>query len=212
MGERGAKNEAGHRRRHRGHGRHRARAVAAGALGFSTSRTMVHRALDGEPVPGTFAAEDELFGIGRALGELGRRRVRTRPGGSAGEDVIVAREGGRLDGPAVGRDRAAGDLRHAPGRRRHPISGSSCSTCARRPRPKAPRCARRCRPAPSACCRATRPPQHPRRRAGLHRAEGRGARLRGARRAPFRSRGQSVHRRRRPRRRDPQSASTTPIR
>jgi N-acyl-D-amino-acid deacylase len=40
-------------------------------LGFSTSRTIVHRAVDGEPVPGTFAAEDELFGIGQALASLG---------------------------------------------------------------------------------------------------------------------------------------------
>ena len=39
-----------------------------------------HRAIDGEPVPGTFAAEDELFGIGRALGELGTRRVRAGAG------------------------------------------------------------------------------------------------------------------------------------
>lgn len=46
--------------------------VAAGALGFSTSRTMLHRAIDGEPVPGTFAPEDELFGVGRPLGELGQ--------------------------------------------------------------------------------------------------------------------------------------------
>jgi N-acyl-D-aspartate/D-glutamate deacylase len=46
--------------------------IAAGAVGFSTSRTLLHRAVDGEPVPGTFAAEDELLGIGRALGDLGR--------------------------------------------------------------------------------------------------------------------------------------------
>ena len=45
--------------------------IRAGALGFSTSRTIMHKAVDGEPVPGTFAAEDELFGIGRVLGELG---------------------------------------------------------------------------------------------------------------------------------------------
>ncbi|HEY5013502.1 MAG TPA: amidohydrolase family protein, partial [Acidimicrobiia bacterium] len=45
--------------------------IRAGALGFSTSRTIVHMAIDGEPVPGTFAAEDELFGIGSVLGELG---------------------------------------------------------------------------------------------------------------------------------------------
>jgi N-acyl-D-amino-acid deacylase len=46
-------------------------AVEAGALGFSTSRTFLHNAKDGEPVPGTFASEDELIGIGRALGEAG---------------------------------------------------------------------------------------------------------------------------------------------
>ncbi|HEV7732976.1 MAG TPA: amidohydrolase family protein [Candidatus Binatia bacterium] len=46
--------------------------IAAGAVGFSTSRTLLHRAIDGEPVPGTFAAEDELLGIGRVMGELGR--------------------------------------------------------------------------------------------------------------------------------------------
>jgi N-acyl-D-aspartate/D-glutamate deacylase len=42
--------------------------IAAGALGFTTSRTILHRSIDGEPVPGTFAAEDELLGIGRAMG------------------------------------------------------------------------------------------------------------------------------------------------
>jgi N-acyl-D-amino-acid deacylase len=45
--------------------------LAAGALGFSTSRTLLHRAIDGEPVPGTFAGEEELLGIGRALGHVG---------------------------------------------------------------------------------------------------------------------------------------------
>ena len=45
--------------------------IRAGALGFSTSRTMLHRAVDGEPVPGTFASADELLGIGRALGRAG---------------------------------------------------------------------------------------------------------------------------------------------
>ncbi len=46
-------------------------AVRAGALGFSTSRTELHRTLEGEAIPGTFADRDELFGIGRALGALG---------------------------------------------------------------------------------------------------------------------------------------------
>ena len=37
--------------------------IKAGALGFSTSRTMLHLSKDGEPVPGTFANKDELLGI-----------------------------------------------------------------------------------------------------------------------------------------------------
>jgi N-acyl-D-amino-acid deacylase len=62
-------------------------AMAAGALGFSTSRTIAHRAIDGEPVPGTFAAEDELFGIGSALGELGTGVFELAPAGAAGEET-----------------------------------------------------------------------------------------------------------------------------
>jgi N-acyl-D-aspartate/D-glutamate deacylase len=46
-------------------------AIEAGAVGFSTSRTLLHRAKDGEPVPGTFAAIDELMGIGRAMAQAG---------------------------------------------------------------------------------------------------------------------------------------------
>ena len=45
--------------------------VRAGAVGFSTSRTFLHKATDGEYVPGTFAKEDELFGIGAALQGIG---------------------------------------------------------------------------------------------------------------------------------------------
>jgi N-acyl-D-aspartate/D-glutamate deacylase len=64
-------------------------AVEAGALGFSTSRTIAHRAIDGEPVPGTYAAEDELFGIGRVLGELGTGVFELAPTGVAGEDIVA---------------------------------------------------------------------------------------------------------------------------
>lgn len=39
----------------------------AGAVGFSTSRTMGHRAKDGQPVPGTFASSDELNALADAL-------------------------------------------------------------------------------------------------------------------------------------------------
>src|SRR3954468_9062080 len=63
--------------------------IEAGALGFSTSRTIAHMAIDGEPVPGTFAAEDELFGIGKVLGELGRGVFELAPAGALGEDLAA---------------------------------------------------------------------------------------------------------------------------
>ena len=63
-------------------------AIGGGALGFSTSRTIAHTAIDGEPVPGTFAAEDELFGIGSALAELNTGVFELAPMGAAGEDII----------------------------------------------------------------------------------------------------------------------------
>jgi N-acyl-D-aspartate/D-glutamate deacylase len=45
--------------------------VRAGALGFSTSRTILHRSIDGELVPGTTATKEELIAIGRAMGRVG---------------------------------------------------------------------------------------------------------------------------------------------
>jgi N-acyl-D-aspartate/D-glutamate deacylase len=42
-------------------------AMAAGALGVSTSRTFLHRVPDGRPVPGTHAAADELLAFARVL-------------------------------------------------------------------------------------------------------------------------------------------------
>jgi len=45
--------------------------LRAGALGFSTSRTPLHKSLSGELVPGTHAGADELFGIADALGRVG---------------------------------------------------------------------------------------------------------------------------------------------
>ena len=42
--------------------------VRAGALGFSTSRTVLHKSVDGELVPGTTATADELVAIGKAMG------------------------------------------------------------------------------------------------------------------------------------------------
>lgn len=45
--------------------------VRAGALGFSTSRTVLHKSVDGELVPGTTATPEELIAIGRAMGRVG---------------------------------------------------------------------------------------------------------------------------------------------
>jgi len=93
MGERGARNEPATSDDIAAMAAIVKEGVEAGALGFSTSRTLAHRAIDGEPVPGTFAAEDELFGIGRVLGELGTGVFELAPAGALGEDVAApARE------------------------------------------------------------------------------------------------------------------------
>jgi len=72
MGERGAKNEKATPQDIAAMAEIVREAIAAGAVGFSTSRTLLHRAIDGEPVPGTFAGDEEVLGIGRVLGELGQ--------------------------------------------------------------------------------------------------------------------------------------------
>ena len=48
-------------------------AVGAGAIGASTTRTILHRAKDGELAAGTYAPADELIAIGEALGKAGHR-------------------------------------------------------------------------------------------------------------------------------------------
>ena len=56
---------------------------------MTTSRTILHRAVDGEPVPGTFAAEDELFAFGRALAKVGHGVMELAPAGVQGEDMLA---------------------------------------------------------------------------------------------------------------------------
>ena len=48
-----------------------AEAMRAGALGFSTSRTLNHRTSDGDPTPSLTAGEDELTGIAMGLADAG---------------------------------------------------------------------------------------------------------------------------------------------
>lgn len=45
--------------------------MRVGALGFSTSRTVIHKSVEGEVVPGTTATAEELVAIGRAMGRVG---------------------------------------------------------------------------------------------------------------------------------------------
>jgi N-acyl-D-aspartate/D-glutamate deacylase len=49
--------------------------IEAGALGFTTSRTELHTTREDQVMPGTYADESELLGIGRVIGELGGRGI-----------------------------------------------------------------------------------------------------------------------------------------
>jgi N-acyl-D-amino-acid deacylase len=87
MGDRGADNEPATPTDIDAMARIVAEGIEVGALGFSTSRTIMHMAVDGRPVPGTFAAEDELFGIGEVLRRAGTGVFELAPAGALGEDL-----------------------------------------------------------------------------------------------------------------------------
>jgi N-acyl-D-amino-acid deacylase len=89
MGERGARNEPATHEDIAQMRRLVTEAIDAGALGVSTSRTILHRAVDGSPVPGTFAAEDELRGLAGGLADAGRGVFEVAPAGIVGEDLLA---------------------------------------------------------------------------------------------------------------------------
>ena len=84
MGERGRRNEPATADDLRAMARLVAEGVSAGALGFSTSRIAGHRAVDGEPVPGTFAADDEVLALAGALRSAGRGVFQMIPSSTIG--------------------------------------------------------------------------------------------------------------------------------
>src|ERR1700722_11474232 len=87
MGERGSKNEVATSDDIARMAALAREAILAGALGFSTSRTPIHTASDGEPVPGTYASEIELLTIARAIKQTGRGLLEWVPAGVGGEDL-----------------------------------------------------------------------------------------------------------------------------
>jgi N-acyl-D-amino-acid deacylase len=88
MGERGIRNEAATAADIQEMARLTGEAMAAGTLGFSTSRILGHQSVHGEPVPGTFATEDEVFAIGRAMQKWGAV-FELVPGGSVGQGGLA---------------------------------------------------------------------------------------------------------------------------
>jgi N-acyl-D-aspartate/D-glutamate deacylase len=87
MGERGAANESAGPDDIAEMARHVREAISAGAIGFSTSRSLNHKSLDGELVPGTFAAADELIGLAQAVVDAGGGLFEVVPTGETGGDA-----------------------------------------------------------------------------------------------------------------------------
>lgn len=71
MGDRGAANEDANADDIKQMATLTRQALQAGALGFSTSRTALHKSKSGEYVPGTSAQPDELLGIAEAIRDAG---------------------------------------------------------------------------------------------------------------------------------------------
>lgn len=67
-------------------------AARAGALGFSTSRTIFHRSIDGEAIPGTYASAEELKQISAGLAAGGGAVVEAISSSSIGDMEFLGGE------------------------------------------------------------------------------------------------------------------------
>ncbi len=67
-------------------------AIRAGAVGFSTSRTIGHRSVTGNEVPGTFAEEEELMAIAQAMRSAGKGVFELIPAAAAGDMLPLGGE------------------------------------------------------------------------------------------------------------------------
>ena len=63
-------------------------AMDAGAVGFSGARLLEHLSSTGAHVPGTFADDDELLGLAKAMGETGKGTFQIIPLGGVGASLF----------------------------------------------------------------------------------------------------------------------------
>ncbi len=85
MGERGLAHEAATAHDMAEMARLTEEAMSAGAVGFSTSRTIGHRSVTGNEVPGTFAEEQELIAIAQGMQRAGKGVFELIPASAAGD-------------------------------------------------------------------------------------------------------------------------------
>ena len=160
--------------------------MGAGALGFSTSRTLLHRVPDGRLVPGTWADERELLAIADVLGRHGKGVYEVAPRFERpGAELRRHARRGALDGRDQPAHRAAGHVR-ARAEQRRPRAlprDPRARRRGRRSRRRAPAADDRARHRPAVRSAA---PHVLRPRAGVGRAPAAAARraARGARRRP----------------------------
>jgi len=92
MGQRGLDHEAATDEDNATMARLTEEAIRAGAVGFSTSRTIGHRSVTGNEVPGTFADESELIAIAQGMQRAGKGVFELIPAAAAGDMLPLGGE------------------------------------------------------------------------------------------------------------------------